>query len=196
MSKQEKKIINNIANKLEIVLHQNQITTLGLSKLLDVDKQPLYRILKREHIPNILFLEMIANYLKCTILELMADEFFLDIQVYNNYDVITHDAYANYRIYVVDENFMQVVGYKFFGILAGSHIKVFYEIDTIITDGYYLYQNGSTLEEINIISAGKNLLIALINNEEVRLEPSNITVQAKLYTTVAITQLNGYAVAQ
>ena len=59
MSEQEQAIVNNIANKLEIILHRNQITILALSKLLKIDKQPIYRIMKREHIPNILFLEMI-----------------------------------------------------------------------------------------------------------------------------------------
>ena len=87
MSDQEKNIVNSVANKLQLILDKNKITVLALSKLLNVDKQLVYRIMKREHIPNIQFLVMIANYLNCTVLELLDEKFFLDINVYNNYDI-------------------------------------------------------------------------------------------------------------
>ncbi|HMT03552.1 MAG TPA: helix-turn-helix transcriptional regulator, partial [Burkholderiales bacterium] len=173
MSKQEKNIVNSIANKLEIVLYKNKITILGLSKLLAVDKQLLYRIMKREHIPNILFLELIADYLNCTILELIDEKFFLDINVYEKLDIINKNKYKNYRVYIYDNDFMNIVNNEFFGIIKSLDIKIFYKVNKILQDGYYLLrENDNILKEINIISVGTNLIIALINNKEIRLNPN------------------------
>ncbi len=195
MSKQEKNIVNSIANKLEIVLYKNKITILGLSKLLAVDKQLLYRIMKREHVPNILFLELIADYLNCTILELIDEKFFLDINVYENLGGINQNKYKNYRIYIYDNDFMNIVNNEFFGIIKSSGIKIFYKVNKILQDGYYLLcENDNILKEINIISVGTNLIIALINNKEIRLNPNKIMVVAKLYKTVSIIQSEEYAI--
>ncbi len=195
MSKQEKNIVNSIANKLEIVLYKNKITILGLSKLLAVDKQLLYRIMKREHIPNILFLELIADYLNCTILELIDEKFFLDINVYEKLDIINKNKYKNYRVYIYDNDFMNIVNNEFFGIIKSLDIKIFYKVNKILQDGYYLLrENDNILKEINIISVGTNLIIALINNKEIRLNPNKIMVVAKLYKTVSIIQSEEYAI--
>lgn len=194
MSEQEQAIVNNIANKLEIILRRDQITVLALSKLLKVDKQPIYRIMKREHIPNILFLEMIANYLRCNVLELIDKKFFLDINSYYDINHQNQDKHEKHRIYVDDENFMSIADNEFFGIIKDSFVKIFYKTNKISHDGYYLIQNdNNTLEEINILSVGTNLIIALINNKEVRLNPDTTMVTAKLYKTVSIIQSEGYA---
>ena len=195
MSEQEKNIINSIANKLEIILYKNKITILALSKLLAIDKQLLYRIMKREHIPNILFLELIANYLNCTILELIDKKFFLDINVYENENISKQNKYEKYRIYVYDDDFMNIANNEYFGIIKNTFIKIFYKVTKILNDGYYLiFEDNDILKEINIISAGTNLIIALINNKEVRLNPDKITVVAKLYKTVSIIQSEEYAI--
>jgi|GEM_PF-6864420 len=194
MTEQEKDIVNNIANKLEILLNKDKVTILALSKLLKVDKQPLYRIMKREHIPNILFLEMIASYLNCTVLELIDKKFYLDIKVYFNYEINNKSKYEKYRAYFCDDDFMDISNNEFFGIIIDSSIKIFYKIDKVTQDGDYLICNGmSACKEIHIISVGKSLIIALINNKEVRLKHDEISVIAKLYKTVSIIQSEGYA---
>lgn len=195
MSEQEKAIVNNIANKLDIVLYKNKITILGLSRLLKIDKQPLYRIMKREHIPNISFLEIIGNYLNCTVLELIDKNYFIDIDSYYNVNDQNQSQYERYRIYIYDDNFMSVVDKDFFGILSGSCLNVYYKTSKITHDGYYLIQEGNNiLEEVNILSVGTSLIIALINNTEVRLNHTTTTVIAKLYKTVSILQSEEHAV--
>ncbi len=195
MSEQEKTIVNNIANKLEIILYKNKITILALSKLLKIDKQPLYRIMKREHIPNILFLEMIANYLNCSVLELIDNKFFLEINSYHDINYQAQDKPEKYRLYIYTENFMDIANHEFFGIISDSFIKIFYKINKILQDGYYLIQEGNNVvKEVNILSVGANLIIALINNKEVRLDPDTTIVTAKLYKTVSIIQSEGYAI--
>lgn len=195
MPEEEKNIIDNIANKLQIILDKDGGNILKLSKLIGVDKQPLYRIMKREHIPNIIFLLMIAKYLNCTIAELIDEAFFLDIDICYNYDLNAQNKHEKYRIYVRDENFMSVVNNEFFGVVESSFIKVFYKTNKILNDGYYLvHDDKNRVEEINILSAGTNLIIALINNQEVRLTPDKIKVTAKLYKTVPVIQSKEYAI--
>ncbi len=63
----EQEIIDNVANKLELILFTKKISVLALSKILGVDKQALYRVIRREHLPNITLLGMIAQYLNCTV---------------------------------------------------------------------------------------------------------------------------------
>ncbi|MDQ5921624.1 MAG: hypothetical protein QG673_1683 [Pseudomonadota bacterium] len=191
MSEQEISIVNNIANKLEFILYKDKLTVLALSRLLKIDKQLLYRIIKREHIPNMSFLEVIANYLNCTVIELIDKKFFLDVNVFNN----NSNIQEKYRIYFYDENFMHLTDNEFFGIIEDKVIKIFYKIDKISNDGHYLLlEDDNKLKEINIISVGTNLIIALVNNEEIRLSPNKVLVSARLYKTLSIIQSEEYAV--
>ena len=193
MTEQEVAIVNNIANKLEFILYKNKITVLALSRLLKMDKQPLYRIIKREHIPNMSFLEVIANYLNCTVIELIDQKFFFDINVYHKNNI--KQEHEKYRVYVYDENFMGMSDNEFFGMIEDSVIKIFYKINKILLDGYYLIQeNKNKIKEVNILSVGTNLIIALINNKEIRLNPDKTMVIAKLYKTVSIIQSKEFAV--
>jgi transcriptional regulator with XRE-family HTH domain len=185
MTEQEQNIVNNIANKLQVIIQKENITILMLSKLLKVDKQPLYRIMKREHIPNTYFLEMIANYLGCTIVELLDEKFFLDISVYNNLS-LTQNNHKRYRVYVKDEYFLRVANNDFFGVAESSSIKIFYKIEKILNDGIYLVNNNGKLSEINILSVGSNLTIAMVNNVEKRFNHKEIEVFAKLYKNLPI----------
>lgn len=194
MTEQETTIVNNIANKLEFILCKDKITVLALSRLLKMDKQPLYRIIKREHIPNMSFLEIIANYLNCTVIELIDKKIFFDIDVFCNYSINTQQEYEKYRVYVYDENFTQMFDSEFFGIIEGPLIKIFYRVDKIFLDGYYLVEDNDKLNEINILSVGTNLIIALINGKETRLNPDTIRVTAKLYKSVPIIQSEEYAI--
>lgn len=195
MTEQETAIVNNIASKLELLLYKKKITVLALSRLLNIDKQPLYRIIKREHIPNVTFLETIAKFLKCTVIELMSKDFFLDIYVYQSNDIDVQQGREKYRAYVYDENFLRMSDNDFFGIMQEKEIKIFYKVDKVLTDGYYLIQEGNNeLKEVNIISVGTNLIIAIINNQETRLNPNTITVTAKLYKTVSVVKNEGHAI--
>lgn len=194
MTEQEKNIVDSIANKLEIILYKNKITILALSKLLAIDKQLLYRIMKREHVPNILFLELIANYLNCTILELIDKKFFLDIKVYENQNVNDQNKHKKYRIYIENDDFINIINNDFFGIIKDSSMLVFQKTTKISNDGYYLvHEDDNVLKEINVISVGTNLIIVLVNNKEVRLNPEKITVIAKLYKTISVIQSQEYA---
>ena len=194
MSEQEKNIVTSIADKLEIILQKNKITILALSKLLAIDKQILYRIMKREHVPNLLFLELISNYLNCTILELLDQRFFLDINVFNDQNTNNQKECVKYRIYIYDENFKNIVDNDFFGIINGGVIKIFYKVTKISHDGFYLiHDENNELKELNILSVGTNLIIALINDKEIRLNPDQIIVSAKLYKTVNVIQSKEYA---
>jgi transcriptional regulator with XRE-family HTH domain len=194
MSEQEKNIVTSIADKLEIILQKNKITILALSKLLAIDKQILYRIMKREHVPNLLFLELISNYLNCTILELLDQRFFLDINVFNEQNTNNQKECVKYRIYIYDENFKNIVDNNFFGIINGGVIKIFYKVTKISHDGFYLINDeNNELKELNILSVGTNLIIALINDKEIRLNPEQIIVSAKLYKTVNVIQSKEYA---
>jgi len=192
MTEQEKNIANNIANKLEIIIQKKSITTLMLSKLLKLDKQPLYRIMKREHIPNTHFLNVIADYLNCSIIELIDDKFFLDILVYPNFDINSNN-FKNYRIYIRDDKFIDVADKDLFGIANSSDLKVFYKADSISSDGIYLvYSDTKEITEINILSVGTNLIIAMINGKEERLSHKDIKIIAKLYKTLPILRSNEY----
>lgn len=193
MTKQEKNIVDNIANKLAILLYKNKITILMLSKLLYIDKQPLYRIMKREHIPNIFFLERIASYLNCSVAELIDDKFFLDIKVFNDLNMDLKKHNKNYRVYIHDINFNDKIDYQFFGVLHKSSIKIFYKVEKIVTDGFYIYTDNNVLKEINVISAGTTVILALENSKEIRLNPHELKVNAKLYRTVSIIEHEGYA---
>ena len=194
MNQEEKKIVENIANKVEVILYKDKITIRTLAKLLSIDNQPLYRIMKREHIPNFTFLKAIANYLKCSILELMDNRYFLDINVYANVNYNNKCEYEKYRVHIYDENFKNVADNEFFGIIIDSFIKIFYKTNKIITDGFYLFESKNVLEEINIIGVGTNLIFALINNKETKLNIHEIQVNAKLYKTVSIIQSYEYAI--
>ncbi len=195
MTEQEATIVNNIANKLEFILYKNKITVLALSRLLKMDKQPLYRIIKREHIPNMSFLEVIANYLNCTVIELIDKKFFFDINAYHQNNTNIQQEHEKYRVYVYDEDFMSMADNEFFGVIEDPVIKIFYKVNKILLDGYYLIQeDDNKLKEVNILSVGTNLIIALINNKEIRLNPDTTMVTAKLYKTVSIIQSKGFAV--
>ncbi len=194
MNLEEKKIVDNIANKVEIILHKDKVTIRTLAKLLSIDNQPLYRIMKREHIPNFTFLKSIANYLQCSILELMDNRYFLDIKVYTNINYNNKSKHKKYRVYIYDEDFKNVADHEFFGVVDDSFIKIFYQTNKIITAGIYLLESQTTLKEINIIGVGTNLIFALINNKETKLNTNEIQVNAKLYKTISIIPSDEYAI--
>ena len=194
MTEQEVSIVNNIASKLEFILHKNKITVLALSRLLKIDKQLVYRIVKREHIPNMSFLESIADYLNCTILELIDKKYFLNVNVYRDISSGLNQKCDTYKVYVDDEDFINISDSEFFGILDDKIIKVFYKVDKISNDGCYLIEENDLLKEIDILSAGTNLIIAQVNDKEVRLKPCDTKVVAKLYKIVSIIQEEGYAI--
>lgn len=196
MTKQEKDIANNVVNKLQLILDKKRINILALSGLLKVDKQALYRLMRGEHIPSLVFLEKITDYLNCTFSELISEKLFLDINVYSNCDFINNVEHNNYRIYFQDKQFNHIVNNDFFGILDKTIIKVFYKADKILNDGYYLIhdKNSNVIKEIDIISVGRNLIIAIIDGEEVRLELEDIDIKAKLYKTLSIIQNKEYAI--
>lgn len=194
MNQEEKQIVDNIANKVEVILHKDKVTIRTLAKLLSIDNQPLYRIMKREHIPNFTFLKSIANYLKCSILELMDNKYFLDVDVYNNVNYNNKSKPEKYRVHIYDEDFKNVVDHEFFGVVDGSFIKIFYKTNKIITDGFYLFESENALKEINIIGVGTNLIFALIDNKEIKLNANEIQVNAKLYKTISIIPSYEYAI--
>ena len=194
MDQEEKKIVDNIANKVDIILHKDKVTIRTLAKLLSIDNQPLYRIMKREHIPNFTFLKSIANYLKCSILELMDNKYFLDVDVYNNVNYNNKTNSEKYRVHIYDEDFKNVVDHEFFGVIDNSFIKIFYQTNKIITAGIYLLESQTALKEINIIGVGTNLIFALINNKETKLNTNEIQVNAKLYKTISIIPSDEYAI--
>ena len=192
MTEQENLIVNNIANKLEVVLNKNKITILALSKLLKIDNQPVYRIMKREHIPNISFLIMIAHYLNCSVPELIDEKFFLDIKTYYNYDINNQTKHEQHRAYIYDATFLTIANNEFFGVMKDQFVKIFYKVNNISDDGCYLTLDNNNITEINIIGVGKNLIIALVNDKEIRFTPDKIIVTAKLYKIVSILQFNEY----
>jgi transcriptional regulator with XRE-family HTH domain len=191
MTEQEQSIVNNIADKLQIIIRKENLNILKLSQLLKIDKQPLYRIMKREHIPNTSFLEAIANYLKCSIVELIDDKFFLDIFVYNNFD-FNKNNYKKYRVYLRDSNFTEIATNDFFGIAQSTLLKIFSKVESISSDGVFLISDKDNLTEIDILSVGSNLIIAMVNNKEKRLSHEEINVFAKLYKTVPILPIEEY----
>ena len=193
MNSEEKKIVDNIANKVDFILYKDKVTIRTLAKLLSIDNQPLYRIMKREHIPNFTFLKSIANYLKCSILELMDNKYLLDINVYTNINYSNNCKPETYRVHICEEDFKNIVDHEFFGIIENSFIKIFYKTNKITTDGFYLSESENGLKELNIISVGTNLIFALINNKEIRFNPNEIQVNAKLYTTISVIQSDQYA---
>lgn len=193
MTQEEKNIVENIASKLEFILYKDKITIRTLSKLLSIDNQPLYRIIKREHIPNLTFLQAIAKYLKCSILDLMDNKYCLDIKVYNNIIYTNKNKYEKYRAYVFDEDYKVIADNDFFGVINNSFIKIYYKTNKIITAGIYLLEINNSLQEINIIGVGTNLVFALINDNETKLNTSELLINARLYKTVSTIQSNEYA---
>jgi hypothetical protein len=141
--------------------------------------------MRRDHMPTISFMNVIAGYLNCSIVELIDDKFFIDIPVYNNFEIDTTD-FKNYRIYVKDQEFTKIAYKSFFGIYQSTSIKVFSKVELILSDGVFLVYNKNTLTEINILSVGSNLIIALVNNKEMRLTHNEIKVFAQLYKIIKI----------
>ena len=194
MFMKEKEIIyniaDNIAKKLEIYMYQNKLNIHNLSGIIGVDKQPVYRLIKRNHVPNVEMLYNIAKFLGCNTSELLDSRFFMNIDIYDNLSL--SNKINNYKMFFNDDNFIKIYHYEFYGILCDNMIEVFHKCNEVKSDGLFLYKNNNNIEKLNIISFGSKLVIAIIDNKEIRININNYKIVSKLYKNLSILNSEEY----
>ena len=183
-------IADNIAKKLEIYMYSNDLNVHNLSSLIGVDKQPIYRLIKRNHVPNVEILYNIAKFLKCTTSELIDSNFFMNIDIYDNY--ILNNKITSYRMFFYDVNFPQIYNYGFYGVINANSIEVFHNCSEIKSDGVFLFKVNNTISKLNIISFGNKLVIAIIKKKEIRINTNDYNIIGKHYKTLALLMSNEY----
>ena len=184
MTDHELDLVNNVARKLEIYIQRNNTTKFALSKLMNIDRQPFYRILNRKNVPTISSLFIIANNLSCTVQELISTYIFIDIPTYT--DFLLSEKSICHRIYLQTEDYKTIENKNLYGVITGEMLRVFYKIDDFLNDGKYFVQFNNDYIDLEVLSAGSNLIIAKINNEEKRLERHYISPIAKHFKDIPI----------
>jgi transcriptional regulator with XRE-family HTH domain len=186
MTEQELDLVNNVAKKLEIYMQRNNRTMFGLSKLMNIDRQPFYRILSRKYVPTISSLFIIASNLNCTVHELISEKIFIDIPVYD--DLSLDNKHATFRIYISNQDYETVGALDVYGVNHNNKIRIYYNVLDFVNDGIYIANLNDSRVEIEILSAGSELVIAKIKNEEHRLNRGQIEPIAKYFKEVPIVE--------
>jgi len=184
MTEQELELVNNVDKKLEIYRQRNNRTMFGLSKLMNIDRQPFYRILSRKYVPTISSLFIIARNLNCTVHELISEKVFIDILVYE--DLTLKDKNNTFRIYISNQDYEIIGSLNLYGVIRNNKIRIYCSILNFINDGVYIVNLNNERVEIEILSAGSELIIAKIKNEEQRLNRDQIKPIAKYFKEVPI----------
>lgn len=189
MTEKELDLVNNVAQKLEVHMQQNSQTIFALAKIMNIDKQPFYRIINRKNVPTLSSLYIIAENLGCTIQELISHNIFIDIPVYSGFNL--QNIEATYRIYITYSDYKSLATYELFAVKLLKELKIYYRLDGLMNDGLYLVNYNNQIIEMDILSAGTKLIIALIDSNEHRIDSPQIKTIAKFYKTIPIT-VNGY----
>lgn len=197
MTEKELSLVNNVAQKLEVHMKLNNQTIFALAKIMNIDKQPFYRIINRKNVPTLSSLYIIAENLNCTIQELIDNSIFIDILVYASFDILKQ--YNNctqdmYRIYIPYEEYLNVGAQELFAIKLLKELKIYYKVDNFMNDGLYWVNYNNQKIEMEILSAGSKLIIAAIDGKEYRIDSPQIIPLAKHYKTIPITSGSYYAV--
>lgn len=184
MTDNELALVNNVAKKLEIYMQRNNQTIFSLAKLMNIDRQPFYRIINRKNVPTISSLFIIASNLNCSIQELISKFIFIDIPIYEDFN--NKSMNSSYRIYISCDDYLDISSYELFGIKVFNELKIYYKVNNFINDGNYIVNYNSQILEMEILSAGSNLIIALIENKEQRINTQQIKPIAKQYKITPI----------
>jgi transcriptional regulator with XRE-family HTH domain len=188
MTEQELDLVNNVAKKLEIYMQRNNRTMFALSKLMNIDRQPFYRILSRKYVPTISSLFVIASNLNCTVYELISEKVFIDIPVYDDFSL--KDKCITFRIYISNQDYEIIGDLSIYGVNHNNKIRIYYNILDFSNDGVYIVNLNNSRVEIEILSAGSKLVIAKIKNEEHRLSRDQIEPIAKYFKEAPIVEDN------
>lgn len=180
----EIKLVTYVAQKLEIYMQKNNKTIFSLAKIMNIDRQAFYRIINKKNAPTISSLFTIATKLECSIQELIDENIFVDIPIYESINL--NKISQTKRIFIPYQDYMNISSAELFGIQVARELRVYYKINNIFSDGFYILQYKSKTVEIEILSAGTKLLIASIEGKEKRINNEHVFPVAKFYKQVPI----------
>lgn len=191
----EDEVMDNVVNKLRIYMEKNALTLHGLASKIGFAYQPFWRLMTKKHSPTINSLSMIVPHFDCTISELINDNVFLDVALFNNVEAFINknDIESKIRIYIPHTQFLPLIHKQFVAIkiclqkhnttsdLQPFDISVFYLVNSIDIDGVFLvnYNNENIL--LDVFSISTKYIWTYLNGKEVKIDKSQVVPLAKFF---------------
>jgi transcriptional regulator with XRE-family HTH domain len=193
--KTENKDVENVINKINLYIKKSGITLHQFASNVGYTYQTLYRLLNQHFLPSITSLQTISTYFNCSISELIDNNVFIDIPVYENFHKFLLKAKANdtIRIYLSYEEFVPIFDKDFFAIkntlnqieckylindleivLNTDCCQVFYKTDKISTDGHYFVKYQSEEKILNIVSVARASVVVDFKGDMKHIPVTNI----------------------
>lgn len=184
--------LDNVINKLQISMDQNDQTLYGLASKMGFSYQPFYRIITKKHLPTIDSLVMIAKHFDCSVSELINEKIFCDVQLFSKVnDLIKQQLKSIIRIYVPYAEFIPLIKKEFFCLedipdkeilnTKASNIYVFYKTNTIEMDGIFLVHYQNKIRLLNIVSVSSKYIVIEEDKQEIKIEQCAIQTIAKFF---------------
>ena len=178
LTPKENELIDNIINKLQIYMDQNNQSLYNLATTIGFVYQPFYRLIKSRHTPNISSLAMIADHLNCSIEELISDKIFVDIKMVDKLvDVANLDTQTNkVRIYIPYDDYKHYIHDKFFAVKLDNckmsdvdNCKIYVITNEINIDGEFIVNYQNKIKILNVISNSTKFITIESDNKEEKI---------------------------
>lgn len=171
-------------------MEQNNQTLFSLAQTLGFAYQPFNSLIKNKTVPSLSTLAMLSDHLRCSISELISEEFFLDVNIIPEITQLPNiTGKDKTRIYIPYNEFLPLINEQFF-VLSESKCNptsmAFYLINEIVSDGKFIviYNKKHILIDV-LLSSSKYVLIEK-NGKEERIPTEEITPIAKLFKNVVM----------
>lgn len=194
MTPKEAQLIQNIINKLNAYMSQTNQTLFSLAQTIGFAYQPFNSLMKKKNIPSLSSLAMLSDYLKCSIAELINDEFFIDVTVISSINKLPKlDSKYKSRIYIPYNEFEPLISKNFF-ILSDStdnlvH-KVYYLTNDIPSEGEYIVNYKNKYIFMNVLLTSSKFILIKKGDVEERIPTEGITPLAKFFKNVVMADSN------
>lgn len=201
---QEVTVLDNVINKLQVYMDQNDQTLYGLASTMGFAYQPFYRLMTKKHLPTLNSLSVIADHFDCTVSELIHEDVFVDIDCFNNLEDATISADSSrIRVYIPYNDFLPLMYSAFFAVKVGvsgqiskqknekvqsiyNSSAIFHRVDSISIDGVFLVNYKSKNILLEVLSISSKYVIAILEGKETKIDTSTIKPIAQFFSYLSL----------
>lgn len=194
----EDRLLENVINKLQIYMEQHDDTLYALAAKVGFAYQPFYRLINKKHMPTLGSLVMIAEHFSCTVAELIDENVFIDIDLFESTNKLT-DSMAKIRVYIAYAKFLPLIHEQFFALRfspkeqailpnqddqidsAFKQVCVCYKITDIKIDGIFLVKYKNKITLLNILSISSKYVVVDFNGIETKVDKEQLTPIAQFF---------------
>lgn len=188
LKKEEEALIDNVINKVQIYMTQSNQNLFALANSTGFSYQPFYRLMKKNNLPTLSSLFLIASHFKCSIEELISEKIFIDIVVVDKIDNITQQSKNLFRIYLTLEEYTPYIQNEFIGVItdkikSAQIVELYLKVNKFDSDGIFITSYNNKLHKVNVTSISSKFIITELNGEEEKISIENIHPIAKFFNT-------------